>query len=76
MIDEKDRSMYSLQQKLYESERRIEHMIAINEENKEKLLERKFMDIEKHIQTEKDRNQIYIILVILFVLILYIYSIS
>lgn len=76
MVAEKERYIYTLQQQLYDSQRKLEHMIISNEENKEKLLERKFVDIEKQIQTEKDRNQTYGILVILGILILYLWSIA
>jgi len=69
IIEEKNRFIINLQNKLHEIEQKIQAMITINEDSKEKSLNKKLIDIDQKIQTEKRKNFIFIVLFILFLLI-------
>lgn len=74
MLEEKDAIITKLQYKLHEIEKKLELMTIANEHNKEKLMENRFSSIDKKIERENDKTQIFIILGVLFVLILYLYA--
>lgn len=69
MIEEKNKFIVNLQYKLNDIEGKLQNMVAINEENKERFLDKKLLNIDKQIQTEKKKNRIFIILFILFLLV-------
>ena len=59
----------SLQKKLSDIEQKLQNMATINEDNKEKFLNRKLSDIDQKIQAEKRKTRIFIALFILFLLV-------
>lgn len=69
IIEEKNRFIANLQFKLSEIEGKLQNMVTINEENKDKFLNKKLFDIDEKIQTEKKKTWIFIILFILFLLV-------
>lgn len=69
IIDEKNAFIISLQNKLTEIESKLQTMMNINEENKDKFLNRKFLDIDQKIKMEKRKNRIFITLFIFFLML-------
>ncbi|MEI6117786.1 MAG: hypothetical protein WCP92_00550 [bacterium] len=69
LIKEKDKFILSLQRKLQEIEGKLQNIVIINEDNKEKFLNKKLFEIDEKIQAERKKNQIFIMLLILFVLV-------
>lgn len=69
IIEEKNAFIISLQNKLSDIEGKLQNMVSINEENKEKFLNRKLFDIDEKIQAEKRKNRIFIILFIFFLML-------
>ncbi len=69
IIDEKNKFITSLQSKLSEIETKLHNMMTINENTKEKMLDRKLSDIDRQIKEEKRTNWIFIIMFILFLLV-------
>lgn len=69
IIDEKNRFIANLQNKFDEIENKLQSMVTINEENKERFLDKKLVDIDEKIQTEKKKNLILMVLFILFLLL-------
>lgn len=60
MIEEKNQFIISLQNKLSDIESKLQNIQSINEENKEKFLNRKLNDIDEKIQAEKKKTRIFI----------------
>lgn len=69
IIEEKNQFIMSLQKKLSDIEQKLQNMATINEDNKEKFLNRKLSDIDQKIQAEKRKTRIFIALFILFLLV-------
>jgi hypothetical protein len=69
IINEKNLFITSLQNKLNEIEKKLENMKNINEESKEKFLNKKLFDIDNKIQAEKRKTRIFIVLLIMFLLV-------
>lgn len=69
MIEEKNRFIANLQNKFDEIEKKLQNMVTINEENKERFLDKKLVDIDEKIQAEKKKNRILMILLILFLVL-------
>lgn len=68
IIEEKNAFIANLQKKLSEIETKLENMVTINEENKEKFLNKKLFEIDEKIQKEKRKNLIFIVLFLLFLI--------
>ncbi len=69
IIEEKNQFIMSLQKKLSDIEQKLQNMVTINEDNKERFLNRKLSDIDQKIQAEKRKTRIFIALFILFLLV-------
>jgi hypothetical protein len=69
IIEEKNAFILNLQDKLNEIEGKLQSMVTINEDNKEKFLNKKLFEIDEKIQAERKKNWIFIILFILFLLV-------
>lgn len=69
IIEEKNQFIMSLQNKLSDIESKLQNMVTINEDNKEKFLNKKLFDIDQKIQSEKRKTRIFIALFILFLLV-------
>lgn len=69
IIQEKNEFIANLQYKLSNIEQKLENMITINEDNKEKSLNKKLYDIDAKIQSEKRKNRIFMIVFILFLIV-------
>jgi len=69
IIEEKNIFIANLQSKLSDIEMKLQSMVAMNEDNKDKILNKKIFDIDEKIQAEKRKNRIFIILFILFLLV-------
>ena len=69
IIEEKNMFISKLQDKLSEIETKLQNMAMTNEDNKERLLNKKLFDIDEKIQAEKRKNRIFIILFILFLVV-------
>ena len=66
IIEEKNKFIANLQNKFNEIEEKLQSMVTINEQNKERFLDKKLTDIDEKIQAEKKKNRILMILLILF----------
>lgn len=69
IISEKNMFIASLQNKLNDIEKKLENMKNVNEENKDKFINKKLFDIDNKIQAEKRKTRIFIVLFILFLLV-------
>ena len=69
IIEEKNMFISKLQDKLNEIEGKLQSMAMVNEDNKERILNKKLCDIDEKIQAEKRKNRIFITLFILFLLV-------
>jgi len=77
MLEEKNKVIFMLQQRVGELETKIQHMVALPDYNKEKQetiiekerLEAKINDLKGNVKTEKIKNLIFIGLAIMFILI-------
>ena len=69
IIEEKNRFIANLQHKFDEIEGKLQSMVTINEENKERFMDKKLVDIDEKIQAEKKKNLILMVLFILFLLL-------
>jgi chromosome segregation ATPase len=69
IIEEKNKFIDNLQYKLNKIEEKLQNIIIINENNKEEILNKRLFDINEKIQGKKNKNLIFIILSILFLLI-------
>lgn len=77
MLEEKNKLIFVLQQRLGELETKIQHMIALPDYNKEKQdaiiekerLENKIDELKGNVKNEKIKNLIFIGLAIVFILI-------
>jgi len=77
MIEEKNKVIFVLQQRIGELETKIQHMIALPEYNKEKQtaviekerLEQKLNDLQGWLKNEKLKNVIYLWLSLIFIFI-------
>ena len=77
MLEEKNKVIFMLQQRLWELETKIQHMVALPDYNKEKQeaiiekekLENKIAELKWTVKNEKIKNLIFIGLAIVFILI-------
>lgn len=69
IIEEKNLFIAKLQDKLSDIESKLQNITNVNEDNKEKLLNKKLFDIDEKIQAEKRKNRIFIIIFLLFLLV-------
>lgn len=69
IIEEKNKFIANLQNKFNEIEEKLQSMVTINEQNKERFLDKKLIDIDEKIQAEKKKNRILMILLILFLVV-------
>lgn len=77
MLEEKNKVIFMLQQRIWELETKIQHMVALPDYNKEKKetilekerLEAKINDLKGNVKTEKIKNLIFIWLAVVFIII-------
>lgn len=69
IIEEKNLFIAKLQDKLSDIEGKLQSITSVNEDNKERILNKKLFDIDEKIQAEKRKNWIFIILFLLFLLV-------